>query len=630
MVRIHGNINILRIDQLDAYGKGWMKYGDDGKELCEVQGVDSWTESGWTPVKSIIRHALVDGKKMVRVLTHTGVVDVTDDHSLIKEDGTPTTSKEILVGTKLLHAEYPSGTNESSEMTPNEARIAGFFSGDGSCGDYECPSGSKCSWALNNADMTMLEFYKGLLEEVYPHLAWNILPTLESSGVYKLVPRSRGVYGDIKRFVVAYRASMYTSNKEKRIPVSVLNGSLEVRQAFWDGLYDADGDKNGINVRIDQKSQLSASHIMFLGASLGYSVSVTDRMSKDHIYRVTCTRSSQRKDPIAVKRIREIEYNGYVYDLTTTNHHFQAGVGKIIVHNTDSIFVKFPGKDLPGAIKAGQDAAAKITKGCPHSAFVIGYEKTFYPFILFCRKRYVGMKYEEDPTKCKRASMGIVLKRRDNAPIVKDVYGGALDIILEHKDVKRAAEFVKTMLVKVLKSELPIEKFAVTKQLRDDYKAMADDYKGSATIPAHRILADRMTKRDPGNAPSVGERLQYVYIQTDKKLQADRIETIEFMEKSKLKLDSQFYITNQIQNPVAQLFALCIDKLEGYREPRPTYAQMLADGMEDGKDLEDATLNVLKYKEKQLESLLFLKADYIQNVIRASRSGPLDNWFKKK
>jgi hypothetical protein len=52
--------------------------------------------------------------------------------------------------------------------------------------------------------------------------------------------------------------------------------------------------------------------------------------------------------------------------------------------------------------------------------------------------------------------------------------------------------------------------------------------------------------------------------------------------------------------------------------------------MDDGKDLEDATLNVLKYKEKQLESLLFLKADYIQNVIRASRSGPLDNWFKKK
>jgi DNA polymerase delta subunit 1 len=303
---------------------------------------------------------------------------------------------------------------------------------------------------------------------------------------------------------------------------------------------------------------------------------------------------------------------------------------EVVYGDTDSIFVKFPGKDLPGAIAAGQEAATKITKGCPHSAFVIGYEKTFYPFILFCRKRYVGMKYEEDPTKCKRASMGIVLRRRDNAPIVKDVYGGALDIILEERDIGKAAEFVKTMLVKVMKSELPIEKFEITKQLRDDYKAMAEGYKGPATIPAHRILADRITKRDPGNAPSVGERLRYVYIQTDKKLQADKIETPEYIVEKKLKLDSQFYITNQIQNPVAQLFALCIESLPGYREPRPSYKSMYDGMIADGAEDEEAMLGVLKHKEKQLDSLLFLKAEYIQNIIRASRTGPLDNWFKKK
>jgi DNA polymerase elongation subunit (family B) len=308
----------------------------------------------------------------------------------------------------------------------------------------------------------------------------------------------------------------------------------------------------------------------------------------------------------------------------------EADGAEVVYGDTDSIFVKFPGKDLPGAIAAGQEAATKITKGCPHSAFVIGYEKTFYPFILFCRKRYVGMKYEEDPTKCKRASMGIVLRRRDNAPIVKDVYGGALDIILEQKDIGKAADFVKTMLVKVMKSELPIEKFEITKQLRDDYKAMAEGYTGHATIPAHRILANRMTARDPGNAPSVGERLRYVYIQTDKKLQADRIETPEFVAEKKLKLDSQFYITNQIQNPVAQLFALCIESLPGYREPRPSYKSMYDGMIADGVEDEEATLGVLKYKEKQLDSMLFLKAEYIQNIIRASRTGPLDNWFKKK
>lgn len=311
----------------------------------------------------------------------------------------------------------------------------------------------------------------------------------------------------------------------------------------------------------------------------------------------------------------------------------EADGAEVVYGDTDSIFVKFPGKDLPGAIKAGQEAASKITSLCPHKAFVIGYEKTFYPFILFCRKRYVGMKYEEDPTKCKRASMGIVLKRRDNAPIVKDVYGGALDIILEEKDVKKAAEFVKTMLVKVMKSELPIEKFAVTKQLRDDYKAMAKGYDGPATIPAHRILANRMTARDPGNAPSVGERVRYVYIQTDKKLQADKIETIEFMTENKLKLDSTFYITNQIQNPVAQLFALCIESLPGYHEPRPSYSKMYEGMIAEGTDHEEATLSVLKYKEKQLDSLLFLKADYMLRAQGKAVQTRLDSFgigFKKK
>jgi hypothetical protein len=31
---------------------------------------------------------------------------------------------------------------------------------------------------------------------------------------------------------------------------------------------------------------------------------------------------------------------GYVYDFTTENHHFSAGIGTIVVHNTDSVFLR--------------------------------------------------------------------------------------------------------------------------------------------------------------------------------------------------------------------------------------------------------------------------------------------------
>lgn len=328
------------------------------------------------------------------------------------------------------------------------------------------------------------------------------------------------------------------------------------------------------------------------------------------------------KQGLEVTHIEPINYEGFVYDLTTGNHHFQAGSMGLVVHNTDSIFVKFSGADLLRAIQLGQESAKLITSRCRHKAFVIGYEKTFYPFILFCRKRYVGMKYEEDPTKCYRASMGIVLKRRDNAPIVKDVFGGALDILLKDKNVKIAADFVKSMLVRVVKGDFPIEKFAITKQLRDDYK--------DPTRIAHRVLADRMTARDPGNAPNVGERLKFVYIQThDKKLQGDKIEHIDYVKEKKLAIDTVHYVTNQIQNPVAQLFALCINEMDGYKEPSPSYAKLYDQYYEKLGDEEEATLKVLAHKEKHLEKLLFLDAPYIGNVVRASKRGPLDAYFKR-
>ncbi|WP_394352630.1 hypothetical protein, partial [Candidatus Nitrosotalea sp. FS] len=34
--------------------------------------------------------------------------------------------------------------------------------------------------------------------------------------------------------------------------------------------------------------------------------------------------------------------SGYVYDLETKNHHFCGGLGNVLLHNTDSLFLKAP------------------------------------------------------------------------------------------------------------------------------------------------------------------------------------------------------------------------------------------------------------------------------------------------
>jgi len=211
------------------------------------------------------------------------------------------------------------------------------------------------------------------------------------------------------------------------------------------------------------------------------------------------------------------------------------------------------------------------------------------------------------------------LKRRDNAPIVKDVFGGALDILMEKRDIKPAQEFVKQKLVEVLENKIPLEKYIITKQLRDDYKNPAQI--------AHRVLADRMAERDPGTAPQVGDRLPYIYVanRKDEKKQGDRIEHLDFVKEKNLKPDTEFYITNQIQNPVAQLFALAIENLDGYSS-KQNFAKLFQELLESGLDEEEATLKVLEKKEKELDSVLFMGASYLKK----HKKGPMDMFLSKK
>ena len=158
----------------------------------------------------------------------------------------------------------------------------------------------------------------------------------------------------------------------------------------------------------------------------------------------------------------------------------------------------------------------------------------------------------------------------------------------------------------------------MTKQLRDDYKNPGQI--------AHRVLADRMEERDPGNKPQVGDRIAYIYVENrkDAKKQGDKIEHIDYVKQHNLKPDVEFYITNQIQNPVAQMFALAINDLEGYR-PRINYEKMYEEYFEKFKDEEEATLKVLAQKEKELDSILFLGAPYLKKY----KTGPMDMFLRR-
>ena len=342
-----------------------------------------------------------------------------------------------------------------------------------------------------------------------------------------------------------------------------------------------------------------------------------------------------RKLLIYGKRVIEEAYKDV--DVPTSKYGIVHTNAEYVYGDTDSIFFRFNLQDLEGKPIIGQKAleitielaqqagelASKFLKK-PHD---LEYEKTFLPFCLLSKKRYVGMLYETDPHKCKRKSMGIVLKRRDNAPIVKDVYGGIIDILLKENDIEKAVEFLKTCMKNMVDEKYDMEKLVITKSLRSGYK--------KPDQIAHKVLADRIGRRDPGNKPSTGDRIAYVYIDNpDKKaLQGERIETPDYIREKHLKINYSFYITNQIMKPIQQLFALVLENMKDFKKKKGftlrSWHEALKKIRKEYPDEETFKKKETALRNKEVKALLF-DAYLRQAVNLKDGNSAITTFFTKK
>lgn len=633
MLRYKNEIHIKPIDKItelthtdwESYER-FLKEGTN-KEKSELTNIETWTHDGWKQVKKVIRHKC--NKKIYRVLTHTGLVDVTEDHSLLNKNLKEVKPSDVMVGTELFHKSPNIQNKHTTDWTYEKLFVIGMFIGDGSCGSYICQSGKKNSWAINNTDLNLLEKCKSYMEETYKNAGYKfvIYDTLKSSGVYKLCAK-----GDIKSLVNEWRSLCY-ENKCKIIPKEAY-----FQESLLDGLWAADGcrlDYEKIKCRrIDTKNQITAQSYYTYLTTLGYNVSINTRNDKTNIFRLTFSKNKFRKNTHAIKKIELLHdsYDDYVYDIETEAGTFQAGIGNMIVKNTDSIFIKFislpdeNGFELSGKdrLQASIDKSIELSKAfkphlkAPHDA---EYEKTFFPFIIMSKKRYVGNLYEEDVNKFKQKSMGIVLKRRDNANILKTVYGGMIDIILNENNVDKSIEFLKKQLKNIEDGKVDIKDLVITKTLKGSY---ADPSK-----IAHKVLADRMMDRDPGSAPQVNDRVPYVYIYNKEKnaLQGDKIENPDFIQKNNVKIDYAFYITNQIQKPVSQLLSLRVEQIKGCKKNREYFENLKQKYLKEyNGDVIKTNDKINTLKELEVSNLIF---DPIITKINQKARGQttMTRWF---
>ena len=297
-----------------------------------------------------------------------------------------------------------------------------------------------------------------------------------------------------------------------------------------------------------------------------------------------------------------------------------------IYGDTDSVFFTFnledpeTGEKIRGqkaleiTIEVAQEAANLCTQFLK-APQCLEYEKTLMPFILLSKKRYVGMLYEEDPHKGDMKYMGLSLKRRDSCDYLKDTYGGILNILMKSDNIQDAIEYLYKSLNNLIEGTVPMEKLAITKALRSDYK--------NPMQIGHWVLAERIGKRDPGNRPKPGDRMKFVFVVNNEKkaLMGDKIETPEHIVQNNLPIDYSHYITNQLMKPLQQLFGLALEHIWSYQKKTGAIKTFKKDMVNLENTITDMEL-FMKRKEKycsaKVKTLLF---DKFLTKIQHSRSG---------
>ena len=303
---------------------------DDGNQVCKSIFPDAkvWSEEGWTSIKYVIRHRIKE--PLIRILTHTGCVDVTPQHSLLRSNGVQVKPENVKVGDSLLHHDTPLPNDtpdnprykvltnkviDSHNLTSreeDEAFVFGLFLAEGTCGEYGAGSTAKCTWTIYNKEFSLLKRAEIILNKYFGDCQFKICDygpqkkTLPSGKTIMADLYHLKAFGRVKQLTQRFRKMFYTKRKEKKVPNYILTSPYATRLAFLLGYYRGDGSrflKTG--VVIQNKGQIAIASLLYLAKSIGYnkvSISFPHDEVKIDIFRLQCSNRFRNQYPDRIKR----------------------------------------------------------------------------------------------------------------------------------------------------------------------------------------------------------------------------------------------------------------------------------------------------------------------------------------
>jgi DNA polymerase delta subunit 1 len=228
---------------------------------------------------------------------------------------------------------------------------------------------------------------------------------------------------------------------------------------------------------------------------------------------------------------------------------------------------------IQGSMDLGKVAAEAITKELFKEPISLEYEKVYCPLLLLSKKRYIGSYYSSNSKKRDYLdNKGVVLTRRDNPELLRNVYQKTVDLFVEKGQdaLEEIMKYLENIISDIKNNKIDKNLLVITKTLKGPYK--------NGNIP-HVILSKMLAERDPGNAPRSNDRIPYLFIDNDwikaTTPQYTKVEDPRYAIANNLPLDTEYYIKTLV-NPLCEILELFMkdpetffkEKIKEYRKQR--------------------------------------------------------------
>lgn len=588
LIKINGKCKFVEIEDLINYTEKQYTNQPQGKEVAwldEDDTLEVWSDTGFIKVNKIIRHKT--DKDLYRVLTHTGFVTVTKDHSLLNEESKKIKPTEVKVGSKLLHKELPT-IRSTNNVSITEAKALGVFTAHGIANVYHGESGQKGSWRLPHPNKDYLEEVKTWFEEIELNYKFKIIKDKDNNVLIPIKnPETGAKVADLAR---KYMAMCYYK-KNYIIPYKILAGSQEARYAFFDTYCITSGLHAGVNegksiedrsYRLNIRSQISASSfcMLFKQLNIRFTLNYDFRRSEGYIIN-TCPNRGYGKDPTTIKKIEKLKPTlDYVYDLETETHHFSAGVGNMVVSNTDSLYISMPEPHFDTIDKKYYSnqisklehwtkmveisfKVIKNVKDLVNSMFfedngtrflLMDFEEFLYPVAFTAKKKYFGIAHENIANfKPKDLFVrGLEVKKRGVSDLLKEIFNSIMWTCCSVENFYDLLELVQMKIDEIYSKTWEMKYFIQT----DVYRPIKHNVKVQTFV--RRMKEERNLDVKPNERFSyvIAKKYPYAYDYRGRKIElgvGDKMEYLETMQEEKLSVDLDHYMQSSINGQLGRL-----------------------------------------------------------------------------